>query len=362
MQQDLTPASHEDDTAQAGTPASGPVRPSTRLMLVAPILGALYGLVIRTAAGWLGPWLKSVGLTASIAGVMSASFLLATPFVMGMITVHAQRRGGVSWRFALFGPWAATLVMMLGAMLTLLEGAICVALMSPLFLGLSSLGGVVMKLLQLAWGLRGRFVGGMAALPLLALLIEGPLDQADRWQSLDRSVVVAAPPERVWTEILDARAIQAGEMPATLIHLIGVPRPVEGVNRQRPDGEVRESRWERGVHFLGRVTRREEQREIAWRYEFAPDSFPPGTMDEHVVIGGQYFDLGETRFQLTPLDGGRTRLDIQAHYRVSSSVNVYAVPVAAWLGRDFVDALLALYQRRAERPDPRPRGEVRPGH
>ena len=180
------------------------------------------------------------------------------------------------------------------------------------------------------------------------------MTQADAWQEIRQSVVVDAPPARVWQEILDARGIRPEEMPHTLIHLIGVPRPVEGINRQRPDGEVRESRWERGVHFLGRVTARTEQREIAWRYEFAPDSFPAGTMDDHVVIGGRYFDLGETRFLLTPLDGGRTRLSIEAHYRVSSSVNLYAVPVAALLGEDFVEALLTLYRLRAERPDPRP--------
>ena len=56
------------------------------------------------------------------------------------------------------------------------------------------------------------------------------------------------------------------------------------------------------------------------------------------------------RFTLTPLPAGRTRLDIESHFRVTSSFNGYAVAVAEFLGRDFVDGLLALYKRRAETP------------
>lgn len=58
----------------------------------------------------------------------------------------------------------------------------------------------------------------------------------------------------------------------------------------------------------------------------------------------------DARFILTPLSAGRTRLDIEAHFRVTSSFNGYAVAVSEFLGRDFVDGLLALYKRRAEIP------------
>ena len=190
-------------------------------------------------------------------------------------------------------------------------------------------------------------VGALATMPLLFTVLAGPMT-SEQWQRIDRSTVIDAPPERIWSEIVDARDIRREELPTTLIHLIGVPRPVEGINHMTPEGEVRESRWERGVHFRGHVTQREEGRTIAWRYEFKPDSFPPGTMDEHVVGGGRYFDLGETRFTLTPIDAGHTRLEVEAHYRVTSSINAYAVPVAGLLGRDFVDTLLALYKRRSE--------------
>ncbi|WP_377155871.1 SRPBCC family protein [Roseateles sp. UC29_93] len=317
-----------------------------------PVLaGAAYGLLMRVVFGGLREASSWLGIAEQTSLVMSTGFVLMTPLVLGAITVYLMRaepgRPGPTWTQAVFAPWGATGLMMIGAMLTLLEGAICVVILSPLFLALASVGGVVMNVVLRTTRIGNLQVGVLATLPLLFTIVEGPLT-VEQWQRIDRSVVVEATPERLWSEIVAARDIRREEFPRTWIHLIGVPRPVEGVNHATPQGEVRESRWERGVHFLGRVTERVEGRRIAWRYEFSPDSFPPGTMDDHVVIGGRYFDLGETRFTLTPIDAVHTRLDIEAHYRVTSSVNIYAVPVADFLGRDFVDGLLVLYKRRSE--------------
>ena len=316
---------------------------------VAVLVGALYGLLMRVVFGKVQVWAPWLGLSRDDGYVMSLGFVHLTPMVVGAITIYGMRASRPTWTQAAFAPWAATALMMIGAMVTLLEGAICVVLMTPLFLAMASIGGVVMNLVLRHTRLGTLQLGVLAVLPLLVAAFDGPLT-AERWQRIGRSVIVEAPPERLWAEIVAARDIRREEFPRTWIHLIGVPRPVEGIQRMTPQGEVRVSRWERGVHFLGHVTERVEGRRLAWRYEFSPDSFPPGTMDEHVVIGGRYFDLGETRFTLTPLPAGRTRLDIESHFRVTSSFNGYAVAVAEFLGRDFVDGLLALYKRRAETP------------
>lgn len=334
-------------STQQGDPDPGNT-PLSPLYWIAPLIGGLYGLAIRYLAGWVGPFLQSIGLDTRVAGVMSVGFIMLTPVVLGAVTVYLLRDTRPGWMVAFFSPWVATALMMIGAMLTLLEGSICVVILSPVFLVLSSLGGLLMRAILNVMAVRGPHIGGLAVLPLLALMVEGPIAPQDSWQRIERSTVVAATPDRVWNEIVQARDIRREELKPTLAHWIGVPRPVEGINHPTAQGEVRESRWERGVHFRGRVTDRVEGQTIAWRYEFAPDSFPPGTMDDHVVLGGQYLDLGETRFTLTPIDAGHTRLDVVAHYRVSSSINVYAVPVADLLGRDFVDMLLDLYRKRSE--------------
>ena len=302
--------------------------------------GAAYGLGLRVLFGVL---------PTSYQGVMSSAFVLGTPFVLGALTVYGQRHHPRTWSSMIVTPWITVGLMLLGCAVTLLEGSICLAIMSPLFLALGSLGG-------LAMGVALRLLGGhrtelraVAALPLLLLLVDGYIPRQDARQVIRRSTVIDAAPSVVWDEILEARAIRADELPWSLAHAIGVPKPVEGVNIATPDGEVRYSKWERGVHFRSVVIDRRPYRSIRWRYAFDKDSFPAGSMDDHVAIGGRYFDLQDTMLNLHPLPGKRTRLEIVAHYRVSSSFNLYAVPVAKLIGVDFVDSILGLYKGRSER-------------
>lgn len=301
--------------------------------------GALYGIAMRLLFGWLPyPW----------QGAMSTGFLIGTPIVIGALTVYGARHRASGWVFAVFGPWLTTALMLIGCAVTLLEGAICLALMTPLFLLCASAGGVAMRV---ALGLvrRPAPLRAVAALPLLLLLGERVIPPGTEQVFLQHSVDIAAEPAVVWQQIMQARDIQADELPFSVTHAIGVPRPLEGVNRLTPDGEYRFSRWDKGVHFLARVTDSKPMQFSSWQYQFEPDSFPPGSMDDHVAIGGRYFHLQGSTFTLTPLDGGHTRLQLRAEFRLSTSINGYALPVARWLGSDFIRTILGLYKGRSER-------------
>ena len=303
------------------------------------IAGALLGVILRIVFG---------ALPNSMEGPMSIGFMLGTPFVVGALTVIGAPPERRTVLFLIFAPWAGIGLMLLGCAITLLEGSICLALMAPLFLAVASLGGVLMGVaLHFVPGASSR-MSAIAVLPLLMLAGEGHAPLPERQVELRRDIVVDASPATIWNQILTARSIQPNELPPSLTHMIGVPKPLEGINVRTDDGEVRFSRWERGVNFRGFVTARKEHESITWRYVFDDRSFPEGSMDEHVAIGGRYFDLHDTTFHLTPTPDGRTRLEIVAHYRVSTSINSYAVPVAAILGRDFLDTILGLYKHRSE--------------
>jgi hypothetical protein len=306
------------------------------------VAGAALGVVLRIVFG---------ALPRSMGGPMSLGFMAVTPLVVGALTVLGATPERRTAPFLIFAPWAGIGLMLLGCAITLLEGSICLALMAPLFLALGSLGGVLMGVaLHFVPGASSR-MSAVAVLPLLMLAGEGraPLPQQD--VELRREVMVDASPATIWNEILAARAIRPEELPLSLTHMIGVPKPLEGINVRTRDGEVRFSRWERGVNFRAHVTARKEYEYINWRYVFDEHSFPKGSMDDHVAIGGRYFDLHDTSFQLTPAPDGRTRLEIVAHYRVATSINAYAIPVAEILGKDFLDTILGLYRLRSEKAE-----------
>ncbi|MDJ0698696.1 MAG: SRPBCC family protein [Woeseiaceae bacterium] len=303
--------------------------------------GAAYGVFLRVLFGIAPRYLP-------VDGVMSAAFLLGTPIAVGAITVWGKRNDELTVSYVLLAPWVTVGLMLVGCAVTLLEGSICIALMAPLFMVCGTVGGIVMGLLLYFGRARKSHVGAVAVLPFIMMIAESfaPLIDADA--RIRDSVIIDASPQTVWDEIMTAESIRPAELPPSLTHLIGVPRPVEGINRDTPDGEIRYSKWERGVSFEALVTEREPYESIRWFYAFDAHSFPPGSMDEHVEIGGKFFGLEDTTFNLKPLPGNRTELEIIANYRVTSSINFYAVPVAKVLGRDFVRTILGLYKGRSE--------------
>jgi hypothetical protein len=280
--------------------------------------------------------------------VVSIAFMLGTPVAIGAIVIYGLRDTKPSIIKMIFAPWLSILLALIGSAISLLEGSVCIALASPLFFVASSIGGLIMGFV-LRWTNKGKItLNSVLVLPIILMFVEPAAPQQAQLLEDRVSVEVAASPHRIWEEILNARNIRKEELPWNFTHWIGVPRPVEGVNVMTPEGEVRYSKWERGVNFSALVTERIEDRSITWRYRFTSNSFPEGSLDEHVKIGGQYFDLRDTTFNLTPISANLTKVEIVSHYRVTTDVNFYGVPIARFIANDFMSTILHLYKFRSE--------------
>lgn len=265
------------------------------------IWGGAYGLILRLL--FSGHVLAGMKLP----GAMATSFAVVVPIAIGAITVYmAERKARRSFLVYIFAPWLSVTLFVAGTAIALIEGSICIAMAMPLFLLLGSFGGLVMGIVCRFRNDPIRTVQSIAILPFLFARHEGGLAYA-----------------------------------------IGVPYPVEAHLLAPGRGGIRHSVWQHGVSFDEKITSWDEYHHMTWQYSFDANSFPPGSMDEHVVIGGEYFDLNETTYTLTPVAGG-TRLDIAITYRVSTGFNWYAIPMAKIFISSTADALLNLYKNRAE--------------
>jgi hypothetical protein len=153
--------------------------------------------------------------------------------------------------------------------------------------------------------------------------------------------------ERGGVEEYQGRDIRPEEVDRAWIYRIGVPVPKAGITQATPAGLVRKISMGKNIHFDQVVTEWQENNYVRWIYRFEEDSFPPYALDEHVVLGGHYFDVRDTSYTLTP-HGQSTELKIRMQYRVSTQFNWYADPIARFLFGNFEEVILDFYRRRSE--------------
>ncbi|MET3915235.1 hypothetical protein ABID97_002017 [Variovorax sp. OAS795] len=323
-----------------GTPLRDTRVPHMPFAWVSPLLaGAAAALVLRIAFG---------GLPGQRYSAMLGSFVFLAPAVCGAVTVYmAERIKRRGWGYYVCVPWVSTALFVLGTLLVYIEGIICAIVIVPLFSVMGSLGGLAMGIVCRITHWPKPALYGFAVLPLVLGAIEPHWPNPDQISRTSRTLFIAAPAERVWHELNDARDIRPSEVGDAWAYRIGVPMPVAGVTEDTPEGRVRKVQWQKNVHFEEIVTEWRPLQRVSWRYRFSPDSFPAGALDDHVVIGGHYFDLRDSAYTLTPREGG-TELRIDVSWRVSTRFNWYADRVAQFLLGDFSEHILRFYKARSE--------------
>jgi hypothetical protein len=187
-----------------------------------------------------------------------------------------------------------------------------------------------------------------AALPLLLGGLEQNLPLPQDVRSVERICIVSASSERVWKNLTVARDIRPDEIGTAWMYRIGVPLPSSAVTEQADGTQVRHITMGKGIQFDQIAADWQPNRRVRWIYRFTNDSFPPGALDDHVRIGGRYFDVIDTEYVLRKVNAG-TELRVTMRYRVSTAFNWYTQPIADFLVENFEEAALRFYAARAEK-------------
>jgi hypothetical protein len=278
---------------------------------------------------------------------MSFGFVMLAPIAVGAVTVFfAERIKRRSAAHHAVASMAATALFVAGTLAALIEGLICAVIILPLFVLLGILGGLLMLLVCRLTNWPKQTLGCIVLLPLMLGGIDTNVPLPDNLVEIDRSVSIEAPAEVVWREILDAPDIRPEEIDDAWLFRIGVPLPLEGAMLDA-DQPTRRVRMRKNVYFDEVITEWRTNEAVRWTYRFHEDSFPRYALDEHVVIGGRYFDVRDTAYELTRTRIG-TELRVRTRVRVSTRFNWYAAPVARVLMRNLLEANLNYYRQRSE--------------
>jgi hypothetical protein len=297
-------------------------------------VGAIYGLVIRFVFG--SPFFEKFG------GAMTWAFLLGVPFAMGFITIFIlERREPSEPSVWVIWPWLPLAAAALGTVFTLFEGVICVVVLFPVGMVCASLGGIIAGVL-VRLSSRPRTNDLIAGAVLLIPLMIAPWEQrvlfSKEIHTRENFIDIAASGRVIWSNIERVRAIQPSELPASWSHRIGFPDPVEATLSHEGVGGVRHATFTGGVLFIETIDVWQPEQRLAFTIQAQTDKIPPTTLDEHVRVGGPFFDVLHGEYRLEPLTNGIIRLHLSSQQRLSTDFN--------WYARVWVDATMADLQSR----------------
>jgi hypothetical protein len=315
--------------------------------------GLVYGVTMRLIFGLDRAGNRSGAFVPSF-WVMSVGFLVFVPFFVGWITVSAARADDkFRWARWIFAPWAAVLASDAVLLVTCVEGAICVVMAIPVTLLFASIGGVASGLTARHRLLRGKSATlCLALLPFLVTGIESQFNAPLSVKTVNTEIVIHAPAEVVWRNIERVRAIRRDEIRPSWTHAIGFPLPVEATLDHEGVGGVRHASFEGGLMFIETINRWQPLKTIGFEIAADTAAIPRTTLDEHVTIGGRYFDVLYGEYDLEPLANGDVLLHLSSRQRLSTDFNAYAALWTEAAMRDLQVSILQVVKRRCEQGQP----------
>ncbi len=283
--------------------------------------------------------------------LMSFSFLFLGPFVAGYITVdQAATKEPLPPRMWIAAPWIPILFNVALALAIAWEGVICAVFIIPPAMACATAGGFVAALVH---GYRHKKTSNnalmcMALAPLLLCFVEARMKQPLELRTVNTQISIHAPAPVVWRNIERVRAIAPAELRTSWANTIGFPRPVEATLSFEGVGGVRDASFERGLTFTETVTDWQPGKRIAFTIAANTSAIPSTTLDEHVTVGGRFFDVLTGDYTLEPLPNGDTLLHLASHQRLSTDFNFYAAMWSNAVMSDMQNNILHVVRDRCE--------------
>jgi uncharacterized membrane protein YhaH (DUF805 family) len=263
-------------------------------------------------AASLGITLLTVGIGVYLRRSYSTGLFLGVPFTIGYITSYIYNHGharpaGQSIILAM-----ASVTIAAGALVVFaLEGMICVGMAWPIALAVAFPGAVLGRMMATR-GVQTSAGAGMALLVPLFVGVEPRV--APPPHEVVTVVEIAAPPDVVWQHVVTFPDLPP---PNELLFRAGVAAPTRARIEGNGVGAIRYCDFTTGS-FVEPVTAWEENRLLA--FDIIAQAPPLTEWSPYRNVNPPhldgYFRATHGEFRLTPLPGGRTRLEGRTAYVV----------------------------------------------
>jgi hypothetical protein len=266
---------------------------------------AIVGVLVTTALCAAGVWLGTSALPA-----YGWSLFVGVPFALGFLSVllfgyHEPRSFWKCMWVSIFATFAAAV----GLLLVAIEGAICILMAAPLAVPMALIGACAAYHIQASdwWHGRPTRVLCVAAVMPLLMVIEHQFPPELPLLSVRSSVVVSAPPEQVWRNVVSFSELPP---PRETLFRLGIAYPIRARIFGAGVGAVRHCEFSTGP-FVEPIEVWDEPRLLKFAVTKNPEPMQEWTpyRDLHPAHLDGFLESRAGQFRLERLSDGRTLLE-----------------------------------------------------
>jgi len=229
------------------------------------------------------------------------------------------------------------------------EGIICALMALPVFLFMALLGGFIgTRIFQRNRKNDKLYVSLFVILPFLIAPLENQLGLTDKIFTEHTTIEINATDKTVWSNITRVKEISEDENNNSLFQFMGFPRPIEAELDTIAIGGIRKAIFARGLFFTETVTQMQPNKLLAFNIVADPKSIPPKALDEHVMVGGKYFDVLEGKYEIEKINDEKIILHLTSQFRLSTRFNFYSGLWSKLIMKDIQENILDIIKRRSE--------------
>lgn len=302
----------------------------------------VYAIILRIFFG--------VNTWDNLFSVMSLTFLFLLPTIVGVLTVYLldeEKVKKVSYR--VLAPWLPISLFLLITLALSIEGWACWIMALPLFLVTSSIGGLIgghLKLKKIKNRLNTLII---FLLPLFISPLESMIESVPGIYEAYTFIDIDASAEKIWSNVTRVREITEKEDKGFLSAFLGFPRPVRAELDFEGEGAFREAIFTNGLTFNETVTEYKDQEKMVFTIKANTQDIPSATLDKHILIGGDYFDVLNGTYELERIGTQKYRLHLYSHFKMNTTFNFYAGWWGKWIMKDIQNNILRIEKARAEK-------------
>jgi len=316
------------------------------------LLRQLVVVAIPVLAAFAVRFLFGVSDWSTLYTVMSLTFFILTPYLIGIITIyfstgeHYKRRS-----YSATFPWVPIFIFFLLSLFLKIEGLACWIMIFPIFLPFASLGGLTARYFRLRKSKRANNLHLSLAvlLPFVLSPVEQLIGIIPGFYTADTYIDILAPKERIWSHVTRVSEIQPFEDRSGLTKVLQLPRPIRAELNYEGVGAEREAIFAGGLIFNERVLQYEDQKLMKFSIKANTFDIPSTTFDNHILIGGDYFDVLQGTYELEQLGENKFRLHLYSEFKLSTTFNFYASIWGKWIMKDIQNNILHVVKKRSER-------------